>query len=152
MSRFFAVFICLGVTLILLGAICWAMFDQLTFVQRAPTAFARGTITSVIITKDPEDGDSCSALVAFSTDQNRNIEFSYGLSTSSFFIGNGGSTICGNKVGDVFDIAYHTSDPNDARVIPPGGFLFGNWAWLLAFFFVLAAGGTITVVTWKALG
>lgn len=146
MSRFFSFLFCLGMTLLFLICIGSYLIDQLTFVQRAPTAFVKGVMTKVTLdSSGPDDDASCNALVKFSPKQKHSREISYGLSSWSFL----GLTNCNGQVGDVVDVAYHIADPNDARVLPPGGFLLGNWIWFIALIFVLLVGGTLTWSSWS---
>ena len=61
------------------------------------------------------------------------------------------ATQCGGQVGDVVNVAYHINDPHDARIIPPGGFLLGNWVGVAAFIGILLGGGFVTLKAFRTI-
>src|SRR5205823_5542522 len=106
---------CLGITLLFLVLISWFLVDQLTFMQRAPTTIVQGKITSITIDSPGSDDASCHARVQFYTNHKQSIEIINSLSSTTGM----GITHCNGQVGDVVNVAYHITDPHDARVIPP---------------------------------
>ncbi len=140
MKRLFTLLLCLGGTLFLLFYIGADLIDQLTFVQCAPTTIVKGVITEVTSTPSSLGEVTCHAIIKFFINQNRSGEISDVQS----------STNCSGNVGDVVDVAYHLADPSDARIIPPGGFLLGNWIMFLSIILVLYIGGTITFYSWNS--
>jgi hypothetical protein len=138
-GRIIASLFWLSMFLFVLSLIGWHLIDELTFVQHAPTAIVKGTITQVTtkeILTPSNHYETCDALITFSPYQKHSIEFSSDIS-------------CDSKVGDIVSVAYHIADPNDARVIPPGGFLLRGWVLFVVIIVFLLVGGAIARTIWR---
>jgi hypothetical protein len=135
--------------LVFLYIVIAALIDQLTFTQRSPSAFVKGTVTRQETSyqasttscstnpsyTSPDGGvqytttcttsgptSTCDAYVQFYTHQNQRIEI---------------EGPCYAQQDGQVDVAYHLDNPHDARVIPPNGFLLGNWPLFIALIFLL---------------
>lgn len=94
--RDFSIFLLfLGLTLLFLIGIGETLIDQLTFVQRAPTAIVKGVVTKT-------DSVACYDTVKFPATKRRSIEILYEPSSWSLSIGPVSYSECGN-VGDTVD-------------------------------------------------
>lgn len=134
-----------ALALLFLAIIGWHILDQVTFAWRAPTTFTNGTITNVTVDYD----DLCHTLVRFPTGPDTSENFSAPLTSwsSSLEIGpfETSSVQCNGHISETVSVAYHPSDPKNARLVPPGGFWLGNWPLFVAFLLIFLIGGSLVI-------